>query len=88
VSRQRQITEDEAQQVCNRFLIDRYPTAKISFGKLTRISAEGKSEYCLEGEIKVRLGGVLAKYLSPPERYRFKLWVDASSGRIVNWEMH
>jgi hypothetical protein len=88
VSRQRQITEDEAQQICNRFLIDRYPAAKINFGKLTRITAEGEPEYYLEGEIKVRSGGLVAKYLSPPERYRFKFWVDASTGRIVNWEMH
>jgi hypothetical protein len=88
VSRQRQITEDEAQQICNRFLIGRYPTAKISFGKLTRITAEGGPEYYLEGEIKVRSGGLVAKYLSPSERYRFKFWVDAPTGRILNWGMH
>lgn len=85
---EKQITEDEAQQACSSFLIDRYTAAKISFGKLTRITAEGEPEYYLEGEIKVRSGGLVAKYLWPSERYRFNFWVDASTGRILNWEMH
>ncbi|MBM4463630.1 MAG: hypothetical protein FJ012_09950 [Chloroflexi bacterium] len=82
------MTEDAAQQICSKFLLDRYPAAKISFGKLTRITTEGGSKYYLEGEIKVRSGGLVAKYLSPPEWYRFKFWVDASTGRIADWEMH
>jgi predicted small secreted protein len=88
VSQEKQITEDKARQICSGFLSGRYPAAKISFGRLTRITAEGEHEYYLEGEIRVRTGGVVAQHLSPPEQYKFKFWVDASTGRILNWEMN
>jgi hypothetical protein len=82
------VTEAEAREVGETFLLERYPKGKVSFAGV-RLTSEGDvPSYCLEGEIKVHSGTLVAQFLWPADRYRFKIWVSTAVRRILKWEMH
>lgn len=82
------VTESQAQQICMAFLLHRYPTAKVKFDASALETKDGVPSYCVEGELKVRSGTLVAQFLWPPDRYTFRVWVSARGGRILTWEMH
>jgi len=85
--------EEQAQEVCRKFLVDRYHRAnyrdaKIRFDKVSATEEGGVPTFYLEGEIEVRGGTLVAQFLFPPDRYTFKMWVDTATGRVLRWEMN
>ncbi len=89
----KKLTEDEAKEICRMFLIDRYCGAgyrgpKVDFSQVTLVTEEGVPSYYLEGKLEVSSGSLIAQFLFPPDRYTFRMWVSASAGKILRWEMH
>ena len=83
------LTTEELQQIGERFLLSRYPRAKIIFDK-ANLTANGSS-CCLEGKIKMPWRNpflyLLSPLLSPPEQYSFKIKIDIVDGTILDWEL-
>ena len=88
VGQERKVTEDEARETVRRFLLDRYPRAKVQFETVRLVTEQDRLAYCLEGKIEVRTGTLVSQFLWPPDRYAFKMWVSATGGRIVRWELN
>ena len=81
------VTEEQAQETSTKFLLDRYPSGKITFAGVTLTTRENMSSYCVEGEVKLRAGSLVAQFLWPPDCYRFRIWVSAATGKLLSWEM-
>ena len=86
------MTEEQAKEACRAFLMERYQRAsyhgaKVDFSQVRLVTEDGVPSYYLEGKLEVRSGSIMAQFLFPPDRYTFKMWVSASAGKILRWEM-
>ncbi|MCX5998692.1 MAG: hypothetical protein NTU41_03645 [Chloroflexi bacterium] len=81
------MTRDKAQEIGQRFLLERYPRGKIEFSTAQMTDEGGVLAYCLEGRVEVRSGTIVSQFLWPADRYAFRMWVSASVGRIIRWEL-
>jgi|GEM_PF-3131276 len=84
----KELTEEEAKEVCRTFLMERYRGAKVDFSQVRLVTEDGVPSYYLEGKLEVRSGTIVAQFLFPSDRYAFRMWVSASAGKILRWEMH
>lgn len=92
MDRGRNLTEEEAKETCRAFLFERYQRAsyrgaKVDFSQVRSVTEDGVPSYYLEGKLEVRSGSIVAQFLFPSDRYAFRMWVSASAGRILRWEM-
>ena len=88
----KKLTEDEAKEICRMFLVERYQSAgyrgaKTDFSQVTLVTEEGVPSYYLEGKLEVHSGSLIAQFLFPSDRYTFRMWVSASAGKILRWEL-
>ena len=94
----KKLTEEEAKEACTTFLMERhhveryhgasYRGAKVDFSQVRLVTEDGVPSYYLEGKLEVRSGTIVAQFLFPSDRYTFRMWVSASAGKILRWEMH
>jgi len=89
----KELTEEEAREICRTFLMERYHDAsyrgaKVDFSQVRLVTEDGVPSYYLEGKLEVRSGTIVAQFLFPSDRYAFRMWVSASAGKILRWEMH
>ncbi|GEM_PF-2171301 len=79
------LSSDEAKGKVQYFFDDRfYKKVKLSF---SQDKLEGEIYY-LEGEVKIPPRDPVMGYLfRPPEKYAFKVRLDAERGRIISWEL-
>jgi hypothetical protein len=87
VNQGKRLTQDEAQGIGRRFLLNRYPNAKITFGKVMLATKENAPLYHLEGNIKIPSGSLISQLFWPSKPYTFKIQVSALEGKILNWEL-
>ncbi len=96
------ITEDVAKSVASAFLNERYPSGKIGAGALQMnyarvasivfeqvisVTLESGPAYRVEGTLTVRSGSLLAQYMWPADKFKFKIWVSKQARRVLYWEM-
>lgn len=89
----KKLTEEEAKEACRTFLMERhhgsrYRGPKVDFSQVTLVTEQGVPSYYLEGKLEVHSGSIVAQFLFPSDRYAFRMWVSASAGKILRWEMH
>lgn len=89
----KELTEEQAKEACRTFLFERYQRAsyrgaKVDFSQVRLVTEDGVPSYYLEGKLEVRSGSIVAQFLFPSDRYAFRMWVSASAGKILRWEMH
>jgi len=87
VNQEKKLTRDEAQGIGRRFLLNRYPSAKIAFNKVELITKDATPLYCLEGDLKIPSGNLISQLLWRSEQYIFKIQVSALEGKLISWEL-
>lgn len=87
MNQEKKLTQDEAQGIGMRFLLHRYPSAKITFSKVMLTTKDAAPSYYLEGNIKIRSGSLISQLLWPSEQYIFKIQVSALEGKLISWEL-
>ena len=83
------LTEAEAQQIAEEFLLAKYYKAGINFGVSQLITKDGRQIYEMEGKITMKSRGLLARFFVDKsfDMYDFKIEVDAQQGRVINYEL-
>jgi len=87
VNQEKKLTQDEAQGIGMRFLLNRYPDAKVTFTKVALTTERAVPLYYLEGNIKIRSGSLISQLLWRSEQYIFKIQVSALKGEVLSWEL-
>jgi hypothetical protein len=70
-----------------RFLLNRYPSAKIAFSQATLTTESAVPLYHLEGKIKIPSRTLISLLLWRSEQYTFKIKVSALEGKVLSWEL-
>ncbi len=87
MSQEKKLTGDEAQEIGRRFLLNRYPGAKVSFNKVELTTKDATPLYCLEGDLKMPSRNLISQLLWRSDQYIFKIEVSALEGRLIGWEL-
>jgi hypothetical protein len=87
VNQENKLTGDEAQGIGRRFLLNRYPGAKVTFNKVELITKDANPLYCLEGDLKIPSRNLISQLLWRSDQYIFKIQVSALEGNLMSWEL-
>jgi len=87
VNQKKKLTGDEAQGIGRRFLLNRYPSAKVTFNKVELITQDATPLYCLEGDLKISSRNLISQLLWRSDQYIFKIKVSALEGKLMSWEL-
>ena len=83
------LTEDEAQNVAEAFLQEKYFNSKISFLGNHLITRNDAQVYQLHGEMNMQSHGVFDRFIidKTANKYLFKIEIDAREGCVANYEL-
>ncbi|MBM3153815.1 MAG: hypothetical protein FJ008_00605 [Chloroflexi bacterium] len=83
------LTEDEALNVAQAFLQDKYFNSKIRFLDNRLITRNNAQVYELHGEMNTQSHGVFDRFIidKTANKYLFKIEIDAKEGCLVNYEL-
>ena len=83
------LTEVEAQQIASKFLLDIYFDSKINFGGYQMATTNDIQVYQLFGELTMHSRSFLSRFTIPKSanKFKFAIEIDASQGKIVNYEI-
>jgi hypothetical protein len=87
VNQEKKLTQDEAKGIGMRFLLNRYPSAKIAFSQAALTTENAVPLYHLEGKLKIPSGTLISQLLWRSEQYIFKIKVSALEGKVLSWEL-
>ena len=89
VEGKRLITEADAQQIAEKFLLAKHYESKISFSGSQLIDTSGGQVYQFWGEIIMRSRSTLSHFVAPKSanKYKFKIEIDTQQGQIINYEI-
>ncbi len=84
------ITESEARVITCRFLLSKYPSAKIEVHNIELIAKEDNPVYLVKGKLIRRSQNFLDRFLFPipPNQYSFKVELNAIKKKILYYEFH
>jgi len=82
------LTETEAQQIAERFLLGKYFESKVEFTDNQLTVKDDVQVYQLQGKIIMRSRGSLDRFTTPKgaNKYDFKIQVNAEQGQILSYE--
>jgi len=85
----RLLTEAEAQQISEKFLLAQYYDSKVDFTDCQLLDKGDIQVYQLRGKITMRSRGTLDRFVTSKyaNQYGFKLEIDAKQGQIINHEI-
>lgn len=85
----RLLTEVEAQQIAEKFLLARHFDSKSNFSDCQLTIIDGTQVYQLHGELTMRSRSWLARFTGPESanKYVFRIEIDAQQGKIINYEI-
>ena len=85
----RLLTEVEAQQIAEKFLLARHFDSKSNFSDCQLTIIDGTQVYQLHGELTMRPRSSLDRFTSPKSanKYVFRIEIDAHQGKIINYEI-
>jgi len=83
------ITEAEAQQIAEKFLLSRHFDSKSNFSDCQLTIIDGTQVYQLHGELTMPSRSWLARFTGPESanKYVFRIEIDAQQGKIINYEI-
>jgi hypothetical protein len=87
VNQEKRLTPDEAKGIGMRFLLNRYPSAKIAFSQAALTTESAVPLYHLEGKLKIPSGTLISQLFWPSKPYTFRIKVSALEGKILSWEL-
>ncbi len=85
----RLLTEVEAQQIAEKFLLARHFDSKSNFSDCQLTIIDGTQVYQLHGELTMRSRSPMSRFVAPKSAnsYEFKIEIDAQQGKIINYEI-
>ena len=87
MNQEKRLTPDEAKGIVMRFLLNRYPGAKVTFSQAALTTESAVPLYHLEGKLKIPSGSLISQLLWRSEQYTFKIKVSALEGKVLSWEL-
>ena len=83
------ITEVEAQQIAEKFLLARHFDSKSNFSDCQLTIIDGTQVYQLHGELTMRSRSSFSRFTGPESanKYVFRIEIDAQQGQIINHEI-
>jgi len=83
------LTEVEAQQIAERFLLAKYYESKIGFSGCQLIATDNSQIYHLYGELTMRSRSWLDHFTGPKSanKYKFRIEINAQQGKVLNYEI-
>jgi len=83
------ITEAEAQQIAEKFLLARHFDSKSNFSDCQLTIIDGNQVYQLHGELTMRSRSSFSRFTGPESanKYLFRIEIDAHQGKIINYEI-
>ena len=88
VEDKRLLTEAEAQQIAEKFLLAKYFKSRVDFSDSQLIVKDGAQIYQLQGKITMQSRGSLDRFIGPKtaNKYDFKIEIDAQEGQVLSYE--
>lgn len=82
------LSETEAQQIAERFLLAKYVQSQVEFTGNQLTTRDDVQIYQMRGRITMRSRGTLDRFVIPrtANRYDFKIEIDARQGQILSYE--
>ncbi|MBL7209147.1 MAG: hypothetical protein ISS52_03535 [Dehalococcoidia bacterium] len=82
------LTEAEAQQIAEKYLLAKYFQSKLDFGDIHLIDKDNVRVYQLQGKITMQSRGTLDRFTVPrtANSYDFKIEVEAHQGQVLGYE--
>ncbi|MBM4445935.1 MAG: hypothetical protein FJ023_01110 [Chloroflexi bacterium] len=83
------LTEVEAQQIAEKFLLSKCYESKISFSGCQLIATDDSHIYHLCGDLTIRSRSSLSRFTGPKSanKYRFRIEINAQQGKVLNYEI-
>ena len=81
------ILPDRAQRIGLNFIQGKYYQGKITIDEPELVTTGAFPVYELTGSIKMQSRGMVAKIMSSPTQYAFKMQVHALEASILNYEL-
>lgn len=88
VEDKRLLTEAEAQQIAEKFLLAKYFQSRVDFSD-SRLIVKGDAQvYQLQGKITMQSRGSLDRFVTSKtaNKYDFKVEIDAQQGHVLSYE--
>ncbi|MBN2462560.1 MAG: hypothetical protein JXB43_03045 [Dehalococcoidia bacterium] len=85
----RLLTEAEAQQISEKFLLAKYYESKINFTDCQLLDKGDIQTYQLRGKITMRSQSTLDRFVASKSanQYAFELEIDSKQGKVINYEI-
>ena len=82
------LTEAEAQQIAEKFLLAKYYESKIDFSDNQLINKDDAQIYQLQGKITMQSRGSIDHFVmhKTANKHDFKIVIDAYQGRVLSYE--
>lgn len=89
VEDKRLLTEAEAQQIAEKFLLAKYFESKLDFSTNQLIVKDDVQVYQLQGKITIKSRGSLDRFIihKTVNEYDFKIEIDAQQGQVLSYEL-
>ena len=83
------LTEAEAQQIANKFLLAKYDRAKLQFINNQLVTKDDIQLYHLQGKISLHSRGLLDFMTvgKSASTFDFNIKIDAQQGHVLNYEL-
>ena len=88
VDNKKLLTEAEAQQIAEKFLLAKYFQSKLDFTDSQLIDKDKVQVYQLQGEITMQSRGSLDHFVAPKaaNKHKFKIEIEAQRGQVLGYE--
>jgi len=82
------LTEAEAQQIAEKFLLAKYFQSKLDFTDSQLIDKDNVQVYQLQGEITMQSRGSLDHFVAPKaaNKHKFKIEIESQRGQVLGYE--
>lgn len=82
------LTEAEAQQIAEKFLLAKHFQSKLDFIDSQLIDKDNVQVYQLQGEITMQSRGSLDRFVGPKaaNKHKFKIEIEAQRGQVLGYE--
>lgn len=88
VENKKLLTEAEAQQIAEKFLLAKHFQSKLDFIDSQLIDKDNVQVYQLQGEITMQSRGSLDRFVGPKaaNEHKFKIEIEAQRGQVLGYE--
>lgn len=83
------LSEAEIRRLARDFLLMKHPESQVAFSSIQQATIEGNPVFQLAGTIEMKSHSVIDRFIfrSHPNRFSFKIELDAKQGKVFNYEL-